>query len=69
MKESKNIIEILDDKYKAYLEIDGKWLADGFGNIFVEREASQKNLKTSIYLMLPQEIREYVDQLLTENLS
>ncbi|RKE56564.1 MULTISPECIES: hypothetical protein [Sphingobacterium] len=69
MKESKNIIEILDNKYKAYLEEDGKWLNEGFRNIFIEGEASRKNLKTSVYLMLPEEIREDVDQLLSDNFS
>jgi hypothetical protein len=69
MKESKNIIEILDNKYKAYLEDDGKWLNEGFRNIFIEGEASRKNLKTSVYLMLPEEIREDVDQLLSDNFS
>jgi len=69
MKESKNIIEILDNKYKAYLEEDGKWLNEGFRNIFIEGEASRKNLKTSVYLMLPEEIREDVDKLLSDNFS
>ncbi|MEI2273800.1 hypothetical protein OHD16_16760 [Sphingobacterium sp. ML3W] len=69
MKESKNIIEILDNKYKAYLEEDGKWLNEGFRNIFIEGEASRKNLKTSVYLMLPEEIREDVDLLLSDNFS
>ena len=69
MKESKNIIEILDNKYKAYLEDDGKWLNEGFRNIFTEGEASRNNLKTSVYLMLPEEIREDVDQLLLDNFS
>ncbi|MDF2514721.1 hypothetical protein D3C87_383750 [compost metagenome] len=69
MKESKNIIEILDNKYKAYLEEDGKWLNEGFKNIFIEGEASRKNLKTPVYLMLPEEIREDVDQLLSDNFN
>ncbi|MCS4224046.1 hypothetical protein [Sphingobacterium sp. BIGb0165] len=69
MNESKKIIEILDNKYKAYLEEDGKWLNEGFRNIFIEGEASRKNLKTSVYLMLPEEIREDVDQLLSDNFS
>lgn len=69
MKESKNIIEILDNKYKAYLEEDGKWLNEGFKNIFIEGEASRENLKTPVYLMLPEEIREDVDQLLSDNFS
>ncbi|WP_454880069.1 hypothetical protein [Sphingobacterium detergens] len=69
MKESKNIIEILDNKYKAYLEEDGKWLNEGFKNIFIEEEASRKNLKTPVYLMLPEEIREDVDQLLSDNFN
>ncbi|WP_343560302.1 hypothetical protein [Sphingobacterium sp.] len=69
MKEHKKIIEILDSKYKTYLEDEGKWLNEGFRNIFVEGEASRENLKTPVYLMLPEEIREYVDQLLSDNIS
>ena len=69
MKERKNIIEILDNKYKAYLEDEGKWLNEGFRNIFTEGEANRESLKTPVYLMLPEEIRVYVDQLLLENLS
>ncbi|RKO72727.1 hypothetical protein D7322_04610 [Sphingobacterium puteale] len=69
MKDSKNIIEILDSKYKAYLEDEGKWLNEGFRNIFTEGEANRENLKTPVYLMLPEEIREYVDQLLLDHLS
>jgi len=30
MKNSKNIIEILGNRYSAYLEYEGKWLNEGF---------------------------------------
>ncbi|MNG68270.1 hypothetical protein D3C87_1078800 [compost metagenome] len=66
MKDSKDIIEVLDNKYSAYLEDDGKWLNEGFSNIFFEREAKRENLKATVYLMLPREVRVYVDQLLSE---
>lgn len=68
MKQSNDIIGILDNRYKAYLEDDGKWLNEGFRNIFTEGEANRENLKTPVYLMLPEEIRDYVDQLLSGNL-
>ncbi|RKF42445.1 hypothetical protein BCY89_02925 [Sphingobacterium siyangense] len=64
MGNNNNIIENLDSKYHGYLEDEGKWLNDGFKNIFIDGEPSKANLKTSVYLMLPQEIRDYVDQLL-----
>lgn len=64
MKDSKDIIEILDIKYSAYLEDDGKWLHEGFSNIFRESVPKRENLKNSVYLMLPKEIRIYLDQLL-----
>ncbi len=59
-----SIIENLNNKYSGYLEDEGKWLNEGFQNIFIDGVPSKENLKTSVYLMLPQEIREYVDQLL-----
>ncbi len=67
MKERKNIVEILDHRYKTYLEDEGRWLNEGFRNIFTDGEPSRENLKTPVYLMLPEEIREYVDQLLLDN--
>lgn len=69
MKQNKNIIEILDFKYKAYLEDDGRWLNEGFKNIFIAGETSRKNLKTHVYLMLPDEIRHNIDYLLEESTS
>ncbi|RKE57250.1 hypothetical protein [Sphingobacterium detergens] len=65
MKNGKNIIEILDNRYSAYLEEEGKWLNEGFRNIFIEKEAKRENLKIPVYLMLPKEIRACVDQLLS----
>jgi hypothetical protein len=67
MENNKNIIDNLDEKYRTYLEDEGKWLNEGFKNIFIDGEPSKNNLKTPVYLMLPEEIREYVDQLLLEN--
>ncbi|MEZ0451272.1 hypothetical protein ACR78Z_04230 [Sphingobacterium thalpophilum] len=64
MENNKSIIEILDDSYKGYLAEEGKWLNEGFKNIFVDGEPSRENLKTPIYLMLPEDIREHVDKLL-----
>ncbi|MDQ1150122.1 hypothetical protein [Sphingobacterium zeae] len=64
MGNNNNIIENLDSKYRRYLEDEGKWLNEGFKNIFVDGVPSKANLKTSVYLMLPQEIRDDVDQLL-----
>lgn len=64
MENKNNIIENLDSKYRGYLDDEGKWLNEGFKNIFVDGEPSRENLKTSVYLMLPQEIREDVDHLL-----
>lgn len=64
MKNSKNIIEILDNRYSVYLEDEGKWLNEGFGNIFTEKEAKKENLKIPVYILLPKEIRVCVDQLL-----
>jgi len=64
MKNSKNIIEILDNRYSVYLEDEGKWLNEGFGNIFTEKEAKKENLKIPVYILLPKEIRACVDQLL-----
>ena len=66
MENSKNIIEILDSKYKTYLDDEGKWLNEGFKNIFMDGEPSRENLKTPIYLMLPEDIREHVDKLLLD---
>ncbi|MEI2274432.1 hypothetical protein OHD16_19955 [Sphingobacterium sp. ML3W] len=66
MKNSKNIIEILDNRYSAYLEDEGKWLNEGFKGIFTEKGEQKENLKTPVYLMLPKEIRVYVDQLLSD---
>jgi len=67
MEKSKNIIEILDNKYKGYLEDEGKWLYGGFRDVFSEGEANKENLKTPVYLMLPKEIRAYVNKILLEN--
>jgi len=64
MGNNNNIIENLNSKYREYLDDEGKWLNEGFKNIFIDGKPSRENLKTSVYLMLPQEIREYVDQLL-----
>ncbi|WP_293906391.1 hypothetical protein [Sphingobacterium sp. UBA5670] len=64
-----NIIENLDSKYRGYLDDEGKWLNEGFKNIFIDGEPNRENLKTSVYLMLPQEIREYVDHLLGEKID
>ncbi len=64
MGNNNSVIENLDSKYRGYLEDEGKWLNEGFKNIFIDGVPSKENLKTSVYLMLPQEIREYVDQLL-----
>ncbi|WP_104383002.1 hypothetical protein [Sphingobacterium sp. HMA12] len=66
MKNSKNIIEILDSKYRTYLEAEGKWLNEGFKGVFTDKGEQKENLKTPIYLMLPKEIRVYVDQLLSD---
>lgn len=68
MENNKNIIENLDRRYKNYLEDDGKWLNEGFKNIFIDGEPSRNNLKTSVYLMLPEDIREHVDQLLDSSI-
>lgn len=63
------IIEILDSTYKEYLKDDGKWLHEGFRAIFIDGEASATSLKTSVYLMLPYEIRKHVDQLLSDHIQ
>jgi hypothetical protein len=67
MGNNNSIIENLDSKYRGYLEDEGKWLNEGFKNIFNDGVPNKENLKTSVYLMLPQEIRYYVDQLLTND--
>jgi hypothetical protein len=67
MGNNNSIIENLDSKYRGYLEDEGKWLNEGFKNIFIDGVPNKENLKTSVYLMLPQEIRDDVDQLLSND--
>lgn len=69
MENNQRIVEILDSSYKEYLKHDGKWLNEGFKAIFIDGEANSENLKTSVYLMLPYEIRKHVDQLLSDNVQ
>jgi len=42
MGNNNNIIENLNSKYREYLDDEGKWLNEGFKNIFIDGNQAEK---------------------------
>ncbi len=55
-KEISEIINILNNKHKQFLEGEGKWLGGSFDNIFIKD--GENRVKLEIVAMLPQYIKK-----------
>lgn len=59
-----DFIENLNQKYKGYLQKEGKWLVGGFKDVFYSQEVESKDLenmlKLEVFSMLPREIKDEI---------
>ncbi len=61
----KDLIKNIDEKYRSYLNSEGKWLGGTLATVFKNNES--KEFKNEIFINLPKVIQDELNELVSED--